>query len=129
MKLTLSEQRDTPRNLREQIDWLCRTLGLQHGRDDIMQKLVQTLLYEMAKQKEAPTSERLSQLLAAEQQRVNYHLRTLIETGLVEREKKRIRLREPTLAANLRELQRRVNALLEKSIKTAEEIDRQLGLE
>jgi len=128
MRITLTEQRDTPRDVREQINWLCRTLGLQQGHDNIMEKLFQTLLYDAAKRDEGPTSERLSQLLAAEQQRVNYHLRTLIETGLVKREKKRLRLKEPTLAANIRELQRRVNTILAKSIRTAEEIDQRLGL-
>lgn len=120
--------RKVPRSdLDSQISWICHNLGLVQGRDteNITQKLFATLLRELSRG-EPPTSERLSQLLAIEQQRVNYHLRALIKAGLVKREKRRLILQEETLEETLEEIRRRMNKRMTKAVQTAKAIDEAL---
>ncbi len=115
--------------LDEDINWVCESLGLVSGRDTerTCERIVNLLLRTAGT--EDLTVERIAKELGIAQQRVNYHLRSLIESGLFYREKKKIKLREGSLKAALEELRKDLDRILEEIISIAEEIDKSLGLQ
>ncbi len=110
------------------IEWLCHSLGLCAGRD-LDQISTQIVTQILARTANAPIS---SQLLADELGltvgRVNHHLRNLIDSGLLHREKRRILLRGGSLKAAVQEVRRDAERILDDIETVAEEIDLKLGL-
>lgn len=110
------------------IEWFCHSLGLCAGRD-VDKISTQIITQTLAKAHNTTIS---SQLLADELGlsvgRVNHHLRNLIDSGLLQREKCRIVLRGGSLKAAVREIRKDSERILDEVELMAEEIDLKLGL-
>lgn len=104
--------------------WLCDTLGLSAGRDieDLSIRIVLHLLEESSK-KEGVTSEHLADRLDITVGRVNHHLRNLVRSGVVYRERRLVYLRGRTLRESVRELRRDAERIFDELEKVASEID------
>lgn len=122
----LLNDRHRPRRraLASDVDWLCHSFGIPAGRDTehISPRIVRLVI-------EAPdgvTSDELARALDIEQQRVLYHLRGLIRTGLLVRRKRHVMLRRETLERSIRELQRDADRIFENLREVASGIDEEL---
>ncbi len=116
-------------NLSEDIDWLGESFGFTAGRDTdrITAKLLQNLLEEIGREGSTST-EQLSNNMDIEVQRVNYHLRTLVDSGFICREKRLIVLRQGSVKAAVEEMRKDANRMFDNLSVIAEEIDKNLGL-
>ncbi len=116
-------------NLHDDIDWLGESFGFSAGRDTdkITAKILQNLLEDIGKEGSTST-EQLSNNLDIEIQRVNYHLRTLVDSGFICREKRLIVLRQGSVKAAVDEMRKDANRMFDNLSVIAEEIDKSLGL-
>ncbi|GIU69578.1 MAG: hypothetical protein KatS3mg002_0814 [Candidatus Woesearchaeota archaeon] len=116
-------------HLYDDIEWLGESFGFCEGRDidGTMKKIIHTILDEISK-KGSTSTEEISKNLNIEVQRVNYHLRTLINSGFVRREKRTIILRQESVKATIDEIRKDANRIFDNLADIAEEIDRNLGL-
>ncbi|HGJ67131.1 TPA: winged helix-turn-helix transcriptional regulator [bacterium] len=116
-------------NLYEDINWLGESFGFSSGRDTnkITAKILQKLLQEISKDGSTST-EQLSKNMNIEVQRVNYHLRTLIDSGFICREKRLILLRQGSVKSAVEEIRKDANRIFDNLSIIAEEIDKNLGL-
>ncbi len=111
------------------ISWISNSLGLTEGRDTekITEKIILTAIEEIAR-RGITNSQRISENLNISIQRTNYHLRSLIQTGLLTREKRRIEIRQGSVKAAIEEIRKDANRILDEVSAIAEEIDERLGL-
>jgi len=116
-------------NLHDDIDWLGESFGFSAGRDTdkITAKILQNLLEDIGKEGSTST-EQLSNNLDIEIQRVNYHLRTLVDSGFICREKRLIVLRQGSVKAAVDEMRKDASRMFDNLSVIAEEIDKSLGL-
>jgi predicted transcriptional regulator len=75
------------------------------------------------------STESISKKLGLEVQRVNYHLRYLIDLGLLYRSKRRIFIREGSISSAIEEIRDDVNRIFDCIAKIGEDIDKKLGFE
>ncbi len=111
------------------IEWLGNSFGFYTGRDTerIASKVLHYLLDDISKEGHCST-EKTSNGLNIEVQRVNYHLRTFIESGFFCREKRMIVLRHGSVKAAVEEIRKDANRIFDELSIVAEEIDRGLNL-
>ncbi len=116
-------------NLSQDIDWLGESFGFSASRDTdrITAKLLQNLLEDIGRDGSTST-EKLSNNMDIEIQRVNYHLRTLVNSGFICREKRLIVLRQGSVKAAVEEMRKDANRMFDNLSVIAEEIDKNLGL-
>lgn len=122
-------QKPSKPNLKEDINWLGDSFGFTNGRDieKSSNKLLNCILQEISNNGSV-TSEKLSYELDFAVQRVNYHLKSLIEAGFLYRDKNKIFLREGSAKAAVEEMRKDANRLFDNLAGMAEEIDLELGL-
>jgi len=121
-------QRPKEINTQEDIEWLGNSFGFSAGRDTerITTRVLQNVLREVA-EKGSTSSEHISEGLDLSVQRVNYHLRTLIHSGFLYREKKLIFLRQGSIKSAVEEMRKDANRIFDNLSRIAEEIDESLG--
>lgn len=114
----------------QDINWLCHSFGLCSGRDtQYTSKKIVAQILDKASEKEEVKSEGIAYDLGLSQGLVNHHLRSLISSGIIIRDKKRIYIRGGSLKQAVREIKREAIAMFEDIEDMAEEIDQELGLE
>ncbi|RLE46017.1 ArsR family transcriptional regulator [Candidatus Woesearchaeota archaeon] len=111
------------------IEWLGDSFGFCSGRDTerIASKVFQAILKDAAF-KGATSSELISKSLNLAVQRVNYHLRSLIDSGFLYREKRRIFIRQGSIKSAVEEIRKDANRIFDNLSLIAEQIDNALGL-
>lgn len=116
-------------NLNNDIYWLGESLGFNSGRDTkkITSQILRMVLQEFASDGSTST-EKISNNLGLDIQKTNYHLRTLIESGFLYREKRLILLRRGSVKSAVEEIRKDANRILDDLSTMAEEIDKELGL-
>jgi len=116
-------------SLNEDIDWLGESFGFSCGRDTekITSQILKSVLQEVAADGSTST-EKISDELDLEVQRVNYHLRTLVDSGFLYREKRLIFVRQGSVKAAVEEMRKDANRIFDGLSIIAEEIDKELGL-
>jgi predicted transcriptional regulator len=114
----------------EDIKWLCGSLGLCSGRDteELSRKILIGLLQRFAEEKKPIASEDIAFDLKIKQARVNHHIRNLIESGFVYRDKKKIFLRGGSLKSTIEEIKKDTERVFDELINIAEEIDNSVGI-
>lgn len=117
-------------NLNDDIEWITNTFGFCAGRDteNTINQILHQVLEEVSTRGFTST-EAISQNLNIAIQRVNYHLRTLIDSGLLYREKKQIHVRQGSLKAAVEEMRNDANRIFDNLSKIAETIDEELGFQ
>ena|SRR3989344_8411306 len=115
-------------DLHTDIEWVCESFGLCSGRDldRISTQIVQGVLthhYDSVL-----SSQMLAEELDIALGRVHHHLRHLMETGLLYREKRQIVLRGGSLKMAVRELRQDAERIFSEIEYIAEKIDKELGV-
>src|SRR3989338_1688037 len=110
------------------IDWLCDSFGFSAGRDieSTATKIVETLLEKLAEDTSV-SSEAIADELNMAPSRVNHHVRNIVSSGMLYRERKLILLRGGSLKSAVEEMRRDANRLFDDISKIAEDIDSVLG--
>jgi predicted transcriptional regulator len=123
-------QKPHRKDINDDLKWVCGSLGISSGRDtdEVSRKILIGLLKKFAEQKQPVASEDLAQELKIKQARVNHHIRNLIESGFVYRDKKRILLRGGSLKTTIQEIKKDTDRVFIELLEIAEEIDNQVGL-
>ncbi len=116
-------------NRKEDIEWLGDSFGLCSGRDTqkISFLILETVLKEVANDGSTST-EHIANDLDISIQRVNYHLKSLIDAGFLLRNNKLIFIRQGSVKAAVEEMRQDANRIFDSLSKIGEEIDTSLGL-
>ena len=116
-------------NLDTDIEWLSDSFGSIAGRDTerMVNQILHCVLERVAAQGGVST-ENIAGDLHIATQRVNYHIRSLINSGFLYRERKLIFLRQGSVKGAVEEMRRDANRIFDNLTKIAEEIDAALGL-
>lgn len=114
----------------EDLKWICDSLSLVSGRDveDSSFKIMSELLNKFS-EKDMVSTETLSDSLGMDSPRINHHLRRLMESGIVNREKRKVVLRGRSLTDSIKEMKRDSDKLFEKLMDVSKRVDREFGLE
>lgn len=117
------------KTLEKDIYWLCDSFGLSSGRDvdNMATRIVMTLLDNIS-ENERISSEMIAESLNINLSRVNHHLRNLINSGLIYREKRRLYLRGGSLKAAVQEMRKDSERMFDELESIAAEIDQQMGI-
>jgi predicted transcriptional regulator len=116
--------------LDQDFGWICDSLGLCSGRDiDRVSKQVMLFIMKNQMSDKQITSELISRELLVSQGIVNHHVRNLLDTGLLYRDKRVIMLRGGSLKCAVEELRKDAMRILDDIEQIAAEIDEALGLD
>ncbi len=131
MQKILLKNLDKPRevNLFNDIEWLGNSLGFNEGRDinGTNNKILKKLLINISCKGNTST-ESISNELHMSIQRVNYHLKTLINSGFICREKRLLLLRQGSAKSAIEEMRRDANRIFDNLSIIAESIDNNLKI-
>ncbi|MDI3474000.1 MAG: hypothetical protein PWR30_323 [Candidatus Woesearchaeota archaeon] len=121
---------EPPKNLDDEISWLSDQLCLSSGRDvnNIATQILKLVL-ENSSNSVPLTSSDISKMLNIANPTVNHHIRNLINSGILVREKNRIFLRRKTLSGTINEIRKDISRVLEDIEEIAKDIDNKLGLD
>ncbi len=115
--------------VKDEIRWVCDSLGLMKGRDinDISFKVMYKLLNLFSKHNLVSTEE-ICKVLKLEPYRVNHHVRSLMESGIVFREKRKIALRGGSLSSAIEEMKRDSELMFNRLLEVSKKIDKSFDL-
>lgn len=121
--------KEPPKNLDDEISWLSEQLCLSSGRDvnNIATKILKLVLENSSKSIPL-TSFDISNKLGIAPPTVNHHIRNLINSGILIREKNKIFLRRKTLLSTINEIRKDIDRVLTDVEEIANDIDDKLGL-
>ncbi|WP_406656894.1 winged helix-turn-helix transcriptional regulator [Methanolobus sp. ZRKC2] len=128
--LLIKLEKPREKKLDQDIHWLCNSFGLSSGRDteNLATKIVIDLLEQISDNEEKVSSEKIAESLEINPSRVNHHVRNLINSGLLYRERRKLCLRGGSLKAAVQEMRKDSERMFNELEEIAEEIDRQMGL-
>ena len=117
------------KTLEKDVYWLCDSFGLSSGRDvdNMATRIVMSLLDNIS-ENERISSEMIADSLDVNLSRVNHHLRNLINSGLVYREKRKLYLRGGSLKAAVQEMRKDSQRMFDELEAIAAEIDQEIGI-
>lgn len=117
------------KRLNEDVEWLCRSMGLVKGRDtdETALRLFRAVLFSLAEHRRL-TSDGLAEELRIKRAVVNYHLRQFIDAGLLTREKYHLLLRGGSMRRTLLEVKRDADRIFDDLFEIAAEVDAALGI-
>lgn len=121
-------QRPKDIEVTDDIEWLGNSFGFSAGRDTerVTAQILQSVLQDVAS-KGSTSTENIAEDLDLSIQRVNYHLRTLMDAGFLFREKRLIFVRQGSVKSAVEEMRRDANRIFDNLSRIGEEIDKALG--
>jgi len=121
-------EKPAQKNPRVDVAWICDSFGFSTGRDieDISTRTVFSILNRYREMRGTP-SEILARDIGISPARVNYHVRTLMDAGLLYRERKLIHLRAGSMKSAVAEMRKDANRIFDELSEVAEEIDTAMG--
>lgn len=120
----------TEKNLDEDIEWVCNSLGFITLRDqDKTAFKILKALVKSAKEGKGLTSEELTKQVEPTIGSVIYHLKKLMKAGLVVKLESTYELRMHSLLSTINEIEKDISTTLEGIKKISEDIDNKVGLE
>ena len=110
------------------IEWLGNSFGFSTGRDTqrVTAQILQNVL-EKVSDNGSTSTEKISNKLEMSVQKVNYHLRTLLDSGFLYREKRLIFVRQGSVKSAVEEIRQDANRIFDNLSRIAGEIDKALG--
>lgn len=122
---------EKPREKNERTDmgWICSSLGVSSGRDihHISTQILSDLLRRSVVEPHI-SSENLADDLVISSSRVNHHVRNLMDSGIVYRQKRCIYVRGGSLLRAVESLRKDANVVFDELETMAKEIDNSLGI-
>jgi len=111
------------------INWLCESLCLISGRDTDLNstKIITEILKTISKHKKV-YSEDLAKDLNLKLGLINYHIRNLIDSGILIRKNKQIFIKGGSLKESIKEIRTNYLLVLDDIEIIAEEIDSNFGI-
>lgn len=120
----------TEKDLDEDIEWVCNSLGFITPRDqDKTSFRILKALIKSAKEGKGLTSEELTKKVEPTIGSVIYHLKKLMKAGLVVKLESTYELRMHSLLSTINEIEKDINITLEGIKKISGDIDKEIGLE
>lgn len=120
----------TEKDLDEDIEWVCNSLGFITPRDqDKTSFRILKALIKSAKEGKGLTSEELTKKVEPTIGSVIYHLKKLMKAGLVVKMESTYELRMHSLLSTINEIEKDINMTLEGIKKISGDIDKEIGLE
>lgn len=120
----------TEKDLDEDIEWVCNSLGFITPRDqDKTSFRILKALIKSAKEGKGLTSEELTKKVEPTIGSVIYHLKKLMKAGLVVKLESTYELRMHSLLSTINEIEKDINMTLEGIKKISGDIDKEIGLE
>lgn len=123
---------DKPRanKVKDEVKWVCDSLGLMSGRDldDISFKIMYELL-DLFSEDNLISTDEVARSLKIESPRVNHHVRSLMESGIILREKRKIALRGGSLSAAIEEMRRDSDMMFARLLEVSKKIDEAFDLD
>ncbi|MDG6243678.1 MAG: winged helix-turn-helix transcriptional regulator [Methanolobus sp.] len=118
------------KKLEEDVRWFCNSFGLSSGRDteNIATQIVLDLLEQLSTKEDKISSDGIAENLDVNLSRVNHHIRNLISSGLIYRQKRALHLRGGSLKAAVLEMKKDSERIFQELEIIAEEIDERMGL-
>lgn len=109
------------------IDWFCESFGFCNGRDtdNTTSRIVKEIIEEVKRSNGISTDE-IARSLDIRPGRVNHHVRGLIESGFLYRDKKRIFIRGGSLKRAVIEMQKDAERTFQDLAEMAEKMDEEL---
>ncbi len=128
--ILINLEKPKEKKLEEDIDWFCNSFGLSSGRDteNIATRIVQDLLLQLAEKDDKVSSDAIAENLEVNLSRVNHHIRNLIKSGIIYREKRGLYIRGGSLKAAVQEMKKDSERIFQELEIIAEEIDERMGL-
>ncbi|MEZ5336318.1 MAG: ArsR family transcriptional regulator [Methanolobus sp.] len=128
--ILINLEKPREKKLEEDIRWFCNSFGLSSGRDteNLVTQIVLDLLQQLAENQDRISSDIIARSIEVNQSRVNHHIRNLINSGLIYREKRGLYIRGGSLKAAVQEMRKDSERIFQELEEIAEEIDEQMGL-
>ena len=117
------------RHVKNDVHWICNSLGLISGRDieNTCFKIMREMLGFFSEESLVST-ETISKSLKIECPRINHHIRGLMESGIIYREKRKIALRGGSLSSAIEEMKRESNQMFDRLLEISKKIDKRFDL-
>ena len=117
------------KNLESDARWICESLGFSSGRDieNTSTKVIISLLENLSHEGKT-SSEAIADNLDIKVSRVNYHIRNLVNSGLIYRERRLLYLRGGSLKTAIQEMRKDTDRMFAELETVAEEIDDKMGI-
>jgi len=117
-------------NIDSELKWLCNSLGVCSGRDteNISLKIFENIINRYHNEFRLST-EMIAKDLTISPNRVNHHIRNMINMGLFYRDKKKIFLRGGSVKRAIEEMKKDSDRMFSELIQIADKIDEKLGLD
>ncbi len=108
----------------DDLKWICDSLGFASGRDieETSLKIMAELLGQF-REKDVVATEEIAKSLKIEAPTINHHLRNLMETGIIIREKRKVALRGRSFSDAIEEMRRDSDRMFERILEVAKRID------
>lgn len=113
----------------DEIKWICESFGFIEGRDTSQNSF--NILNELLKQfskKELVSTKNLKNSLKIKSHTINHHIRNLVNSGIIYREKRKIKLRGKNLTASIQEMKRDSDKMFEMILEISKKIDEKIKL-
>ncbi len=127
-RITIIKVRKSGDSVNQELQWLGNSLGLFGLRDkDSSCFRIFISLVKRAKQNDAISSDEIAARLDLTRGTVVHHLKKLMDSGIVIREKEGYLLRENSLTSVVKDIKRDFEAVISEMEEVAREIDGKLG--
>ena len=124
MKITLIKLEKPKNEINEEIQWLCKSLGLFGERDK--EKSCYRVFIELLKHNKGLSSDEIAEKARITRGTVIHHINKLIDSGLIISQKNKYKLRMRTFSKLMKEIEEDVDETLKEMGKIAKKIDKQL---
>ncbi len=111
------------------VSWLCDSFGFVTGRD--LQRLSAMILFDVVRNladRALVSSDLIAKDLSVTPARVNHHLRSLMSSGIIYRQRNHIFLKGGSLKTAVLEMRKDANRIFDDLLEIADEVDSAMGL-
>ncbi len=124
MKLTILKIAKPKNEINQEIQWLCRSLGLFGERDK--EKSCYRVFIEVLKNKKGATSDQIAENTNITRGTVVHHLNKLMDSGLIVSQKNIYKLRTRNIYRLIKEIEEDIEETFREMEKIAKKIDKYL---
>ena len=124
MKLTIIKLKKPKNKINEEIQWLCKSLGLFGERDK--EKSCYRVFIELLQNNQGLSSDEISNKTRITRGTVIHHINKLMDSGMIISQKNKYKLRTRTINKLIKEIEEDVEETFKEMEKIAKKIDKKL---